>query len=141
MRSWLQQQREATPAAATDAQICALLATLIPHFWQPDMSDGQMESKFKDFCFDLQGVTVKGLQEAVIAYRQDPKSEFFPKPGPFRARCKDDIDCRRKRMDAIGKAEKVAREGAAEDEPPPDDAVIARRKKFMDDVLGKMGKA
>lgn len=140
LRSWVRQERDKIPPAATPAQIGAQLATLIPHYWQPDLSDAQMRSKFHDFYCDLEGVTVAGIVAAVVAYRRNPKSEYFPKPGPFRALCEDDIRERFKRFDALNKVEHLVN-SRDDSEPQPDsldDETVARRRAILEGALGRM---
>lgn len=106
LRSWLQRQRAMVPRAATPAEIGAELATLIPHYWTPDLNDFQMRSRAADFYADLEGVSVAGIKAAVIAYRRDPKNEFYPKTGKMRALCADDIQDRKRKLLALDKAER-----------------------------------
>lgn len=96
-----------------------------------------MRSKFQDFCSDLEGATEMGIVNACIAYRRDAKSEFFPKPGQLLGLCRDDINERRKRLDALDRVQEQL--GTAEiADAPPDEAEIERRRTLMQDAIAKM---
>lgn len=138
LRSWLAGQRKKLGPAATPAQIQAQLAKLIPHYWTPDLTEAQMRSKFQDFCCDLEGVSVAGIEQACIAYRRDPKSEFFPKPGQLLALCKDDIAERKRTVRALGEAERIVEEQPQDAaEATLDEQTIARRKAMLEGVIGR----
>lgn len=135
IKCWLDQQRSRIAPEATQAQVSAHLAKLIPHYWQPDMTDAQMRSRFLDFCSDLKGVTENGMAMACAAYRRDAKSKFFPTPGALLALCADDIRGRKATMKAIDDAER-----ALADEAPSEPERVAPLPSAAE-VLRKHGKA
>lgn len=92
-RAALKQLRVELTREATPTEIITYLVALSVHYWTPDLTESQQKSKFQDFCYDLKGVTVRGIRDACTAWRQS-ENVHFPKPGQMLALCRDDIRTR-----------------------------------------------
>lgn len=74
-----------TTQRAKAARISALLAQLAPQYYRPDFGPAQAQALFAAFVEDLEVFDILDIEQAIRAYRQDPKNKFFPTSGQIRA--------------------------------------------------------
>lgn len=62
-------------------QLSTLLRRLAVAFYSPDFTQEQASVVIADYILDLGGFAIVDVEDAIRAYRRDPKAQFFPKPG------------------------------------------------------------
>ena len=77
---------EAERSALTrkDDAIIEELAKLSVLYWRPDFDQGQGRQFYLTYLEDLRDYSTQSIHEAVVAYRRNPESKFFPLPGQLR---------------------------------------------------------
>jgi hypothetical protein len=78
-------QRAVEPASGQ--VVVQLLAPMMALFGVPRKSETEAEAFWGFYLDALSGLSVEAIAAGVAEYAADPKSEFFPKPGPLKAIC------------------------------------------------------
>lgn len=63
------------------------LAPLLALYGVPRKSEAEAEAFWRFYLDTLENLPAEALRAGVAEYVADPKSEFFPKPGPLKAIC------------------------------------------------------
>jgi hypothetical protein len=66
---------------AKDAAILVLLGKLAVHYWRPDFTPGQARQLYADYVEDLREYSLRDINNAILKYRRDAESKFFPTCG------------------------------------------------------------
>ena len=64
-----------------DDAIIEELAKLSVLYWRPDFTPGAARQFYLTYLEDLRDYSLKSIRNAVVAYRRNPESKFFPLPG------------------------------------------------------------
>lgn len=80
-------QLQAAVEPAGGHAVVQILAPMLALYGIPRKTESEAEA-FWGFYIDVLGdLPAEALRDGVAAYVADPKSEFFPKPGPLKAIC------------------------------------------------------
>ena len=80
-----QLQAAVEPAGAQ--AVVEALAPMLALYGIPRKSEGEAEAFWGFYIDTLGALPAEALRAGVAEYVGDPKSEFFPKPGPLKAIC------------------------------------------------------
>jgi hypothetical protein len=72
---------EIEAASAKDAAILVLLGKLAVHYWRPDFTPGQARQLYADYVDDLREYALSDINDAMVKYRRNAESKFFPTSG------------------------------------------------------------
>lgn len=78
-------ERHAEPCGAK--VVMALLVPLVTLYGISDRSQEEWATFWNFYAKALEALPTEAVQAGVAEYVADPKSEFFPKPGPLKAIC------------------------------------------------------
>lgn len=67
--------------------VIAVLAPLLSLYGVPNKSEAEAKTFWGFYIDALGSLPAEALKAGVAEYVADPKSEFFPKPGPLKAIC------------------------------------------------------
>lgn len=67
------------------AAIATSISRLALHYWRPDLAERHAKLVVQDFIEDLSEFSTEAVEDACRAYRRDPGSKHFPKPGELRS--------------------------------------------------------
>lgn len=95
-------ERHAQPCGAK--AVIATLTPLVTLYGVADRSEAEWTAFWKFFIDALEDLPLEALRAGVREYVENPKSDFFPRPGPLKALCAEKAVPIRK---AVGRGRKA----------------------------------